>query len=156
LQQNGLKFGMENRRGNWNSLIRGCRVLVISPLLLLCLRTWPTACPSHPSCQKPPTSHHGARGSGRAGGVRVRRASPERNRISIFSLQRRVELPVGVDVTEEHEAGYSLPGQYASRYMCAIIAAFVPSPTGTRLDLGEYQLTLRGDAGAMFCLGFAR
>src|SRR5215510_11027559 len=45
LLQNGLKFGIENRRGNWNSLIRGCRVLVISPLVLLCLRKWPTACP---------------------------------------------------------------------------------------------------------------
>src|SRR5262245_29723680 len=45
LLQNGLKFGIENRRGNWNSLIRGCRGLVISPLVLLCLRKWPTACP---------------------------------------------------------------------------------------------------------------
>src|SRR5215813_5816117 len=141
LLQNGLKFGIENRRGNWNSLIRGCRVLVISPLLLLCLRKWPTACPSRPSCQKPPTSHRGARRSGRPGGVRVRRASPGRNRISIFSLQRLVVLPVGVDVPKEHEAGRSLLAQHASRYMCAIIAAIVPSPTGTRLDHGETQGT---------------
>jgi hypothetical protein len=78
------------------------------------------------------------------------------NRIAIFSLQRRVVLPVGVDVPEEHEAGRLLPGQHASRYMCAIVAAFVRSPTGTRLDHSEYQLTLRGeepDAAAMFCLG---
>src|SRR5262245_43034940 len=69
LLQNGLKFGIENRRGNWNSLIRGCRVLVISPLLLLCFRTWPTACASRSSCQNPPKTFVGSRRNGRAGVV---------------------------------------------------------------------------------------
>src|SRR5215831_12562692 len=162
LLQNGLKFGIENRRGNWNSLIRGCRVLVISPLLLPYLRTWPTACPSRPSCQKPPTSHRGARGSGRAGGVvepvvssstRVTAEEPDLD----FQSSAPGRAASRVDVPEEHKAGRSLPGQHASRYMCAIFAAFVPSPTG--LDHGEYQLTLCGkepDGAAMFCLGSAR
>ena|SRR6516162_5313950 len=34
LQQNGLRFGIVNIRGNWNSLMGGCTALVMSSILL--------------------------------------------------------------------------------------------------------------------------
>ena len=37
LQQKGLRFGMPNMRGNWNSLMAGCTAFVMGLILLVCL-----------------------------------------------------------------------------------------------------------------------
>src|SRR5262249_44865166 len=60
LQQNGLKFGIANMRGNWNSFMGGCELFVMSSVLLTRrLERKPAGDdPSRRSCRRWRAFHH--------------------------------------------------------------------------------------------------
>src|SRR5262249_45278868 len=54
-----------------------------------------------------------------------------------FRLQRRIVLPLGIDIPRKQQAGWRLPGEHAAPVAsAAIFAAFIPTSPDARFDNG--------------------